>query len=64
MTRPLDETICFCAGVTVAMIKEAIDNGAKTVDDVKLVTRAGTTCGICNPILEEVVAEILAENKN
>lgn len=47
----LDKTVCVCTGVTNQMIKDAIDNGAKTLEDVQRETNAGTVCGGC---LEEI----------
>mgnify|MGYP000469979991 FL=1 len=29
------EVICYCAGVTKAQILEALDNGARNLDDIK-----------------------------
>lgn len=31
----LNETICFCNDVTIGMIKDAVDSGAKTLEDVQ-----------------------------
>ena len=37
-----DRVICDCMNVTYGDIKKAIDNGAKTLDEVKEATEAGT----------------------
>lgn len=34
----LNETICFCNDVTIGMIKDAVDSGAKTLEDVQAQT--------------------------
>ena len=36
----LNETICFCNDVTIGMIKDAVDSGAKTLEDVQAQTGA------------------------
>ena len=41
----LDKTICYCAGVTNGMIKDAVDSGATTLEEVQEITKAGTVCG-------------------
>jgi len=40
--------VCVCKGISRASIKKAISDGAKTVDDVKRVTGAGS--GSCKGI--------------
>lgn len=47
----LDEIVCTCLGVTGKMIKDAVDAGAGTVEEVQDATGAGTVCGSC---LDEV----------
>ena len=43
----LDEIVCNCTGVTKGMIKEAVEAGASTLEDVQEATGAGTVCGAC-----------------
>ena len=43
----LDEVVCYCTNVTYGMIKEAVDAGAKTLEEVQAETGAGTVCGAC-----------------
>ena len=38
----LDKIVCDCYGVTNGMIKEAVENGAKTLEEVHEATEAGT----------------------
>ena len=54
-----DRVICDCMNVTYGDIKKAIDNGAKTLDEVKEATEAGTICGVCEDEIQEVIDEIL-----
>jgi NAD(P)H-nitrite reductase large subunit len=39
-----DEIICWCSNVTRADIENAMDEGAKTLDDIKEMTGACTIC--------------------
>lgn len=39
-----DQLICFCDNVTKGQIIDAMENGAKTLQDIKRMTGACTTC--------------------
>lgn len=41
------DTVCFCQKVNAGTIRDAISNGAKTLDDIKIATKAATGCGGC-----------------
>lgn len=61
MTRPL--IICRCEEVTEEEIREAIRKGARSIQEIKRVTRAGM--GICQgKTCSRLVARILAEMTN
>ncbi len=50
--------VCICKGISRATIKLAINNGAKTVEEVKKVTGAGSGgCGgrRCTPKIQEIL---------
>lgn len=51
----LDKTVCVCVGVTNQMIKDAVDSGAKTVEEVQRATNAGTVCGACLEDIQESI---------
>jgi assimilatory nitrate reductase electron transfer subunit len=51
-----DATVCWCNGVTVASIDDAVAGGADTVEAVGACTRAGTGCGTCRGRIAEVLA--------
>lgn len=51
------KTICYCLNVNEDEIKEAISEGAKTLDDIKEATGAGTACGACTKRIEKVLLE-------
>jgi glycerol-3-phosphate dehydrogenase len=54
------EMICYCNKITKKEIKEAIKNGARTLDDVKFATRAsfGECQGsFCIPKILKIISE-------
>ena len=53
-----DEVICSCLNITKGMIKEAVDNGAKTFEEVQEKTDVGTVCGTCIEDVENLIAEL------
>ena len=52
----LGPVICACNGVRKAAIQAVIAAGAKTVEAVGEVCKAGTTCGSCKPELKAILA--------
>ena len=54
-----DRVVCTCLDITYNTIKEAIENGAKTLDDIKDETEAGTICGMCEDEIQEILDELL-----
>ena len=54
-----DRIICDCMGTSLEDIKNAVANGAKTVDDIKETTEAGTICCGCDCEIEEALNELL-----
>lgn len=55
-----DEIICSCLDITKGMIKEAVDQGAKTLADVQEINDVGTICGACIDDVEQLIAELNA----
>lgn len=51
----LDKIVCECFGVTNGMVKEAVAEGATTLEEVAAKTGAGTGCGACNDDLQRLV---------
>ncbi len=43
----LNKIACRCYDITNGMIKEAVANGANTIDEVTAATGMGNACGIC-----------------
>lgn len=52
---PAAATICNCTGVNCGQIRLAITKGARSQDAIGAETGAGTVCGTCKPLLEELV---------
>lgn len=51
----LDKVVCECFGITNGMIKEAVDNGASTLEEVQEITNAATACGACTDDVQRLV---------
>lgn len=51
------KTICYCLNVNEDEIKQAIEDGSKSVDDIKEATGAGTACGACIKRIEKILVE-------
>ena len=60
MTNP-DEIICSCLDITRGMIQEAVNNGAKTQEDVQEDNSDGTDCGSCIEEVEQLIAELTSK---
>jgi len=52
--------VCSCAAVREQTVRHAIAAGARTVAEVGERCGAGRTCGGCEPLLEELLAEAAA----
>ncbi len=59
---PDDAEICGCNGVSKGRIIAAIQGGATTLDAVKALTKASTSCGTCAGLTEQVVALTLGDD--
>lgn len=51
--------LCGCMGVTKDDVIEAIENGAKSFEEVQEATQISTGCGACRENNEALVAELL-----
>lgn len=63
-TMNLDKTVCYCRKVTYRKVKEAVDSGASTLEEVQKMTGAGTVCKKCCENLQRLVEEFVAEKMN
>lgn len=57
----LDKIVCNCVNVTSGMIKDAVDNGARTLEEVQNITGAGTVCGSCIEDIQRLVEQFAAD---
>ncbi len=60
----LNKIVCNCLKVTNGMIKDAVDNGANTLEEVQEITRAGTVCGSCVENVQHLVEQFVREREN
>lgn len=59
-----DKVVCNCLSVTNGMIKDAVYNGANTLEEVQIITSAGTACGACIDKVQNLVKQYVAECTN
>lgn len=50
--------VCACKQVDYITIRKAMIQGARTVEEIKEMTGAGTRCGRCVPEIEKVLASV------
>ncbi|MFI3251509.1 MAG: (2Fe-2S)-binding protein [bacterium] len=50
-----DKVICHCYNIKESTVKEAIANGADTLEKVMKATKAGTACGGCKKRIEKLI---------
>lgn len=60
----LNKTVCYCMNVTNGMIKDAVESGATTLEEVQEITGAGTVCGTCIENLQHLIDEFLNERQS
>ena len=48
--------VCHCRKVCDRTIRECIDRGARSVEDIGQACQAGTVCGGCRPTISALVA--------
>lgn len=59
----LDKTVCYCMSVTNGMIKDAVEAGATTLEEVQEATGAGTVCGACLDNVAHLVEQFVKEQQ-
>ncbi|SFB15289.1 (2Fe-2S)-binding protein [Clostridium frigidicarnis] len=55
--------VCICKAISRAQIKDAISNGADTLDKVKDATKA-TTGGCCGSRCKNKIIDLIEQSKN
>lgn len=58
---PEEATVCNCMGVTRGTLSAACQAGADCANTLSLATGAGTVCGSCRPLLQELAGEPAAD---
>lgn len=53
-----NKVICQCKNVDYLEIRKAMKAGARTIDEIKEITGAGTGCGGCVEQIEEILASV------
>lgn len=48
-------TVCNCTGVSCGRLRQAMTGGATTAEALSTETGAGSVCGTCKPLLEELL---------
>ena len=48
--------VCFCSFVDENEIISYLNKGAESTIQIQQLTKAGTTCGRCLPVIDELVA--------
>lgn len=48
--------VCICNLVDEKEINRLLNGGADSVKDIQNLTRAGTSCGRCLPVIDEIIA--------
>ena len=49
--------VCLCRVVTDRAVRDAIDSGAQTAEEVGHRCGAGTGCGACKGVVEEILEQ-------
>ena len=47
--------VCQCKGVTEASVRRAVRAGALTIGEIGFACLAGTECGACHEVLEQIL---------
>lgn len=55
--------VCICNAVTDSDIRNAVDNGARTLRQLGQTTGCATTCGCCKEMAAEIMQQTLTENR-
>ena len=56
--------VCICNAVTDSDIREAVDDGVRSLSQLRQATGCGTTCGSCRDMAVEVLQQALTEGRS
>jgi len=54
-----DGVVCVCKQVTERKIRKVVKEGRRRFISVKQATEAGSSCGMCQPIVEDIIKDEL-----
>jgi NAD(P)H-nitrite reductase large subunit len=60
----MEKVVCYCLNITNGMIKDAVDAGATTLEEVQEATGAATVCGACTEAVQNLVDYFCAERNS
>ena len=55
--------ICVCKEVSERRIRKAVKSGRRRFVSVKQATEAGSSCGMCQPFVEDIIQSELKKNR-
>ena len=55
--------VCVCNAVTDSDIRQAVDDGVRSLKQLKRNTGCSSTCGCCREVASEVLQQALAEKR-
>lgn len=50
-----DGVLCYCKQVSERRIRKEVRNGRRRFISVKQATEAGSGCGLCQPLVEDII---------
>ncbi len=56
-----EKIVCTCTGVTCGRIREAVNSGATTLEEIQEATGASTVCGGCMEEVEALLKHFLSQ---
>lgn len=55
--------VCLCNAVTDSDIRNAVEDGARSLKQLRKMTNCGSTCGCCNDMATNILNEALAQKR-
>lgn len=55
--------VCVCKEVTERKIRKSVREGRRRFVSVKQATEAGSSCGMCQPIVEDIIKDELRKRR-
>ena len=55
--------VCVCKEVTERRIRKSVKEGRRRFVSVKQATEAGSSCGMCQPIVEDIIQNELNKRR-